>query len=208
MEVFFFYNSYRSEILQAYLGWYSTLPQYVSENSVEPLDFGEIWSLKIGHLHTFWENFVEFFETYGCSPANLQTYQWWYSTLPQYASKNSVELLHFGETLNFKNWPFSYILRELCISFWNYYSCSPAILQVYKQLNIFYSTTVHVRIFHGTITFLRRLWSWKSCQFHISHFLENFVEDFVHMALRTWWLVHLHVIHLSACLSVCPSFWH
>ena len=28
------------EILQAFVGWYSTLPQCVSENSVEPLDFG------------------------------------------------------------------------------------------------------------------------------------------------------------------------
>ena len=54
-------TNYRSDILQACLGWYSALPQYVLENSVEPLDF--------------------------------------------------------GETLKFKNWIFSCILRALCGSF-------------------------------------------------------------------------------------------
>ena len=44
-------NSYSPEILEAYLGWYSTLPQYVSENSMEPVDFEE--TLKFKNLAIF-----------------------------------------------------------------------------------------------------------------------------------------------------------
>ena len=40
------YYSCSPAILQAYQGWYFTLPQYVSENSGEPLDFGETLKLK------------------------------------------------------------------------------------------------------------------------------------------------------------------
>ena len=48
-------------------------------------------------------NCGSFWYYYSCSPVILQTYQGWYSTLPQYVSENSVELLDFGETLKLKN---------------------------------------------------------------------------------------------------------
>ena len=46
-------NSYRSEILQAYLEWYSTLPQCVSKIPWNHWILGRLWSLEIGHFHTF-----------------------------------------------------------------------------------------------------------------------------------------------------------
>ena len=59
-----------------------------------------------------------------------------------------MELLIFGENLKFKNWPFFMHLEV-------FETIIAAILQTCKHINsgIFYSTTVQLRTFNGTINF-------------------------------------------------------
>ena len=98
------YNSYKSEILQAYLGWYSTVPQCISKYSVEPLDFGKTLKFKNWPFSYILRELCQSFFFYNSYRSEiLQAYLGWYYTLPQYVSENSVEPQDFGETLNFKN---------------------------------------------------------------------------------------------------------
>ena len=157
---FWNYNGYRSEILQTCLGWYSALPQYISENSVEPLDF--------------------------------------------------------GETLKLKNGNFSRILRELCGSSWNYYSCSPTILQTSRA--VFFIGSHPTKPDHKdwelrqfSYILRKRCVGFEtikaaallSCRHYIKGGILHYLNMFQNMAQRPWWLLHSHGIHLSVRRCCC-----